>query len=173
MACDIHFGPALSCKVATAATFLHGVLMSIKCDSHISKLCNLTHTHTKLEAVNSIRISTVRSYPAYKSLILKVVSHPRWITQISIFLRFFASPVVSLWKGHRESAPRGADVKKKINFHFRVREIKKYSLFASANCYEQLSGSESRPERIFIRNLDTQWTLVTSRLQKEQPVRYG
>ena len=48
MASDIHFGPALSCKVATAA-MLHGLLMSIKCDSYISKLCNLTYDNIQVD----------------------------------------------------------------------------------------------------------------------------
>jgi len=46
--------------------------MSTKSDSYISKQRNLIHI--RLEAVNSSRISTVRSYPEYKSVILKVTS---------------------------------------------------------------------------------------------------
>ena len=140
--------------------------MSIKCDSYISKLCNLTHTHThtqthtRLEAVNSSRISTVRFYPEYKSVILKVMSPiPAGLLRSPSFSA--SSHLLSFLCGNgTRNRNREEQMLRKISFYLRVLEIKKYSLFVSANCYEQLWGSGIRPARIFIRNLDTKWMLV-------------
>ena len=172
MASYIHFGPALSCKIAAAAMFLHGLLISIKCDSYISKLCNLINI--RMEAVNSSRISTVRSYTEYKSVILKVTSP---IPAGLLRSPSFSAPSLLLsfryWNG-RGNRSREDQVLKKSTFTWVcVKLKKKISFFVSANFHELSWGSGSRPARIFIRNLDTKWTLVTSNLQKEHPVPSG
>jgi len=113
--------------------------MSVNRDSHISKLCNLTHTHIRLEAVNSNRISTNRSYPEYKPVILKVTSPiPAGLLRSPSF--FASSFLLSFRCGKGTGNGNCEEQIFFLNQLLSVRKIKKtkYSLFVSANCYEQL-----------------------------------
>jgi hypothetical protein len=96
--------------------------MSIKRDSYISKPWNLTHI--RLEAVNSSRISTDRSYPEYKTVILKLTSPiPAGLPRSP---SFSASSLLLSFRYGKGTGNRSREkqVLKKFSFYLSVRKMK-------------------------------------------------